>query len=147
MSLWESGRGWSSLGLTTLYLPTVMELLFISSETHLVWPDCRSNRRDSDVYDRNPTTKINTASRNSTIAILKKLTLGSRKQEGRGREREDSFFIIGEKSKFRGKAENSRRGSRLARKSYANQTSFHKLMASPAKYKFDTWLSVIRLNT
>lgn len=47
MTLWESGRGWPSLELTIWYLPTVMELLLMSSEMHLVCPDWSSNLRDS----------------------------------------------------------------------------------------------------
>ena len=51
----------SSLGLITLYLPTVMELTFNSSAMHFVWLDCSSNRIDSVVHDNNPyvITRIN----------------------------------------------------------------------------------------
>lgn len=41
--LWLSGRGYPSLGLTTLYFPTVIALILISSEMHLVLPIWRSN--------------------------------------------------------------------------------------------------------
>ena len=54
MTLWKSGKGMSSLGLITLYLPTVMELTFNSSAMHFVWLDCSSNRIDSVVHDNNP---------------------------------------------------------------------------------------------
>lgn len=57
VTLWESATGTPSLGLTTLYLPTVMELLFMSSEMHLVWPDWSSNLRDSIAGGNNPTTR------------------------------------------------------------------------------------------
>ena len=36
VTLCESGKGWASSGLTTLYLPTVMALLFMSSAMHFV---------------------------------------------------------------------------------------------------------------
>lgn len=51
--LWVSGKGWPSLGLTTWYFPTVMELLFISSVMHLVWPNSRSNWIDSTRFHSN----------------------------------------------------------------------------------------------
>lgn len=44
--LWVSGIGKPSLGLTTLYLPTVMALFLMSSVMHLVDPDRRSNLID-----------------------------------------------------------------------------------------------------
>jgi hypothetical protein len=36
VTLWVSGMGWASSGLITLYFPTVMELVFMSSAMHLV---------------------------------------------------------------------------------------------------------------
>lgn len=42
VTLCVSGRGKPSLGLITLYLPTDMALLFISSDMHFVAPDWRS---------------------------------------------------------------------------------------------------------
>lgn len=55
VSLWVSGRGWlPSLGSTTLYLPTDMELSLISSAMHFVCPDGSSNRRHLPVVTRNP---------------------------------------------------------------------------------------------
>lgn len=41
--LWESGIGYPSLGLTTLYFPTVIALLLMSSEMHFVLPVWSSN--------------------------------------------------------------------------------------------------------
>lgn len=49
--------GWPSFGLMMLYLPTVIELLLMSSDIHFVWPDCSSNRIDSDTENRAPRIK------------------------------------------------------------------------------------------
>lgn len=54
VSLWESGMGKPSLRLTTEYLPTVMALVLMSSEMHLVAPDWRSNRIESATVNMRP---------------------------------------------------------------------------------------------
>lgn len=58
VSLWLSGKGLPSLGFTTLYFPTVMALLFISSEMHFVFPEVRSNLMHSPILDKSPIQKI-----------------------------------------------------------------------------------------
>lgn len=67
--LWESGKGWPSLGLTIVYFPTVMALVLMSSDMHLVWPDWRSNRSDWTVFDINPRVKRRDTSVNLWIAM------------------------------------------------------------------------------
>jgi hypothetical protein len=52
VSLYESGKGWPSWGLTILYFPTVIELLLMSSAMHFVFPDSSSKRIDFDVEDK-----------------------------------------------------------------------------------------------
>lgn len=70
MSLCDSGKGWPSLGLTTLYFPTVMELLLMSSAMHLVWADCISKRSDCEVEDKIPMTKTRVSVNLIIVACL-----------------------------------------------------------------------------
>ena len=58
--LWESGRGWSSLGFTMKYLPTLMDFSWISSDMHFIWPERSSNCIDSAVGENNATIKRQT---------------------------------------------------------------------------------------
>lgn len=83
MTLWVSGKGWASSGLTTLYLPTVMELLLMSSEMHLVWPDGRSNRTDSDVDNKNPRIRRKHRLLNRTMVKRSSCCLFSERKERR----------------------------------------------------------------
>lgn len=52
--LWDGGKAWPSWGLSTLYLPTVMELLLMSSAIHFVRPECKSKCSDCEIREQIP---------------------------------------------------------------------------------------------